>query len=269
MRLPVVKILWGMFAFPVMYPGAFFTATGLPLLGVIAVTLVWASGAIPTDQQVSLWGLIIANYLLFAWLAVRTHRMVLIGPDDTGRAQSSVIVPLSLRYLAALTAGAMLKFIFTLAVMAVLSLLFSVVTYFMPGTPYDPAAAPASPPQPDPDVQRLINYGVVVIGLPIIYLLARWSTLLPAIALGHPWAPAIARRQTHGNGWRLVLVVFLLPWTLDAAVDWAYATTGNRALVALLAIAQAIFLALGVIALSLAFRELPPWPEPPPTAPPA
>lgn len=268
MRLPVGKILWGMFAFPLMYPAAFFAAAGLPLLGLIAVTLAWASGAMSFEDQVSRWGLAIVNYMLFAWLAVRTHRLLLIGPD-ANLTQGSRVFPLSLRYLAALATGAALKFLFLLAVMAAFSLLSLLVSFFIPGTPYDPAAAPASPPQADPDIQRLINYGVYVVELPVIYLLARWSTLLPAIALGYDWAPKAARRQTLGNGWRLVIVVFLLPWALDAAVDWAYAATESPWIVGILAVIRAVFLALGVIALSLSYRELPPWPEPPPTTPPA
>ena len=254
-----------MFGFPALYPGAFLGAAGLPLVGMIAVTLVWASGAISPDHQLTLWGLYIAHCLMFAWLAVRTHRMVLIGLEDPLRLESKRVFPLTFRYLAALTTGAALRFMFIVIVMALISL----ASYFAAGTAPGHAPSPASPTGPDPNVQRLIDFGAIVVQAPVIYLLARWSTLLPAIALGHKWSPATAWRQTRGNGWRLVLVVFLLPWAFSAAVEWANAFTGSRMLVGLLAIARSVFLALGIIALSLSYRELPPWPEPPPTTQPA
>jgi len=265
-RLPVVKILWGMFAFPSMYPAAFFRATAWPLLGLIAITLVWASGTITSDDRALYWSTLIANYAVFAWLAVRTHRLVLLEEEKLESPRAGVF-PLSLRYLSALTTGAAMKFLMTLAIMGLALRLVNMLRLQSIGVSSMPAPAP--PPPADPDIQRLIDYGVVVMQAPAIYLLARWSTMLPAIALGHEWAPRTAWQQTRGNGWRLALVVFLIPWALDAAVDWAYAYSGSAMLVGLIAIARAVFLALGVIALSLSYRELPPWPATPPTTPPA
>jgi hypothetical protein len=262
-KLPVVKILWGMFAFPSMYPAAFFRAVAWPMLGLVAVTLVWVSGAITSDDRILYWSTVLANYAVFAWLAVRTHRLVLIEPDE--QQPSDVVLPLSFRYLSALTTGAAMKFLMLLAMMTLLLLFVNLLKLQSIGVSSMPAPSP--PPPPDPGIQRLINYGGLIMQAPALYLLARWSTMLPAIALGHEWSPRTAWQQTRGNGWRLALVVFLIPWLLDAAVDWAYDYSGSAMLVGLIAIARAAFLALGVIALSLSYRELPPWPAPPPTAP--
>lgn len=255
MRLPVVKILWGMFAFPVMYPGAFLAAAGLPLLGLIAVSLTWASGAFSSDQPALLWIVLVTNFVLFAWLAVRCHRMVLVqdGTADTP------IVGHVFRYLAALTTGTVLKNIFVLIM--VMAFLTIVANMNDAGEPVAPTA--------DPAVQRMIDYGRYVLQIPALYLLARCSTLLPAIALGHDWNPGAAWRQTRGNGWRLVLVVFFLPWVFEAAVDQAYEVTWTAWIVGMLAAIRSVLLALGVIALSLSYRELPQWPSPPPTPPPS
>lgn len=253
-----------MFAFPVMFPAAFFRATSWPLLGVIALTLLWASG-VAADNRAAGWVLLIANAALFAWLAVRIHRTVLLEPEDSERTESARILPLASRYLAALASGAALKMLFFVVVLALFSTVSLAISWFLPASTTPPTLSH----EPDPDIQRLIDYAGIVGQAPVVYLLARWSTLLPALALGHEWSPRIAWRQTRGNGWRFVLVVFLLPWALSAAIDWAYASTGNNVLVALLAITRAVFLALGVIALSLSYRELPAVPAPPPTTPPA
>jgi hypothetical protein len=60
-------------------------------------------------------------------------------------------------------------------------------------------------------------------------------------------------------------LLFIIGVTL-AWVSGAFAQDDS---VALLAIVRAVFLALGIIALSLSYRELPPWPAPPPTPPPS
>jgi hypothetical protein len=260
-RIPVVKVLWGMFAFPVMYPAGFFRAAFWPMLGVIASTLLWVSGVIGVNS-LGHWVFLLISCALFAWLAVRVHRAVLLPPSDEGGTGDVRILPLANRYLAALVAAGALKFVFSVLVLALVSI------FLARYTPVTDTAPPA-PSAPDPAVQNLIDYTALVIQVPLAYLLARCSTLLPALALGHAWAPRAAWQQTRGNGWRLVVVVFLLPWALGAAVDWAYASLEIRILVGLLAILRAVFLALGVIALSLSYRELPQWPVPPPTPPPS
>jgi len=263
-RLPVVKILWGMFAFPAMYPGAFFAAAGKPLLGMIALILLWSSGSISADDQVLTLSIVILNYALFAWLAVRCHRLILADDASPG-APPVRMVKLTLNYLAALATGAVFKTVLLMILVSVA--LVAVGARFVPspgGVPPD-----GHPPATDPAVQRVIDYGLYVFQVPILYLLARFSSLLPALALGHAWAPGSAWRHTRGNGWRLVVVVFLLPWLLESSVAWVNRSTPSPILTGLLAVVAAVFMALGVIALSLSYRELPPWPAPPPTAPPA
>jgi hypothetical protein len=244
-----------------MYPAEFFRAASWPLLGVIALSLVSASGVIAVNALAQ-WVLLIGGAALFAWLAVRIHRVVLLPLAEADGRTDRRIVPLAYRYLAALVTATVLKFVFYIAALILVSV-FS--ARYVPAT----SVPPPPPPEPDPGIQRLIDYASWAIEIPLAYLLARCSTLLPALALGHAWAPRAAWEQTRGNGWRLAIVVFLLPWGLSETIDWAYASLESPVLVSLLAILRAVFLALGVIALSLSYRELPPWPAPPPTPPPS
>ena len=73
--------MWGTFAFPWMYRAEFFRAIGIPLAALIAATLLWQTGeygVVPGFPR----GVSYALYLLaFSWLAVRCHRLVLLGPD--------------------------------------------------------------------------------------------------------------------------------------------------------------------------------------------
>lgn len=245
-----------MFAFPAMYPAEFFRAASWPLLGVIALSLVSASGMYSVSALAQ-WILLFAGAALFSWLAVRIHRAVLLPPTGSG-GKGGRLLPLVSSYLAALVTATVLKFVFYIAAITLVGVF---------NARYVPVSDTSDPPlpDPDPDIQRMIDYASWGIEIPLAYLLARFSTLLPALALGHSWSPRTAWEQTRGNGWRLALVVFLLPWLMDEAIDWTYASLENPVLVSLLAILRAMFLALGVIALSLSYRELPPWPAPPPT----
>ena len=261
MRLPVLKILWGMFAFPVMYPGAFLVAAGLPLIAIIAITLVWIAGAVPPGHQAISWTLLITYYGLFAWLAVRCHRMILAREEDGVAASPPIVFRLVFRYLAALVTATVAKNLFVIVAVTVALMIFG--RNFVPTPETHPPPAPAM----NGDLSWVIDWSMYLAYVPLLYLLARCSTLLPAVALGHEWSPGNAWRQTRDNGWRLVLVVFLLPWSLKAGIDWIYAATENKLLVGVLAVFTSLITALSVIGLSLSYRELPPWPAPPPTTP--
>jgi hypothetical protein len=253
-----------MFAFPAMYPAAFVAATGVPLLLIIAITLIWLSGSLTTENQASLWCLMLAYYGLFAWLAVRCHRMVL-GALDVPDHSSGDAVKRVAKYFGALAAGSIAKSAGALLLIGSLLLVSVGFSRYVPAT----ANMPLQPPAPDPDIQRMIDLLAYVVQIPFFYLLARLSPMLPALALGREWSPAAAWQISRGNGWRLVLVVFLLPWAFHGAVGVAAAGPRGSLLVACLAIATAVFAALGIIALSLAYRELQPEPAPQPTPPPA
>jgi hypothetical protein len=234
-----------MFAFPAMFPAQTLRAVGLPLLGIIAISLCWVTGA-PTSVAGMPWVLVIANGVLFSWLAVRCHRVVLLGAHEDAPAHRLKTVA---SYLAAVVVGTLVRSIF----MAIVS------------SRYVPAGGdPAS--------------GDGMIGLPVwatwiaqalpFYLLARFSLALPGFALGQGWRLGEAWRLSRGNGWRLVLIVFLLPVGIDWFIALVYGYVYYSVAVAALAIFNALLTAESVIALSLAYRELVP-PAPPPTAPPA
>jgi hypothetical protein len=241
-----------MFGFPVLFPLAFIQAVGAPFLGIIAVTLYWATGA-ATGMVGLPWLLTITNGALFSWLAVRCHRLVLLGEsaDEPGSRLKCVT-----NYFAGLVIGTALL---TLAVMVFLDL------FLLPFSRYVPAGAGAGP---DPELDSAFRVSIYAAEALACYFLARLAPALPAFALGDGWDLKRAWRCSRGNGWRLALIMFLLPQGFEILINSIYGAIYYSVAIAVLAIFKAFLSAESVIALSLAYRELVP-PAPPPTTPPA
>ena len=235
-----------MFAFPAIFPARTLRAAGLPLLGMIASTLYWASGA-ATSVAGMPWILLIADGVLFSWLAVRCHRVVLLGAhEDTPTHRLKTVA----NYFAGIVAGTLL-----------LALFMAISSFRYVPTGADPTS--------EEGIIGLPVWAVWIAQLLPLYLLARFALALPVFALGQGWHLLEAWKRTRGNGWRLVIVVFLLPVGIHQFVVFFYGYTYYSVAIAVLAIFRAILSAESVIALSLAYRELVPTPEPPPTTPPA
>jgi hypothetical protein len=244
-RLPVLKILWGIFAFPAMFPAQTVRAAGLPLIGVVATTLYWAGRKVEGVPSLSTWALVVVNWMLFAWLAVRIHRAVLLGQHDDVITHRFKCVA---NYLAAIMVG---------------ELGFSVCRALI-SMRYVPTTG--GPPH---GINGLPVWTTWLLQLGPLYLLARLSLVLPGLALGQGWRAGDAWRISRRNGWRLFLVVCLLPWAFHAIVDLVYASISSPTLVGLLVVSKALMTALAIMALSLSYHELTATPAPPPTAPPA
>ncbi len=95
-----------------------------------------------------------------------------------------------------------------------------------------------------------------VASVPALYLIARLSLVFPATAIDRPAGLRWAWRTSRGNGWRLVVVVTVLPWLVSHLVGLLYREQATAAeIVALTVLGTALF-ALEIAALSVAYREL-------------
>ena len=70
------------------------------------------------------------------------------------------------------------------------------------------------------------------------------------------------------NGWRLAIVVGVLPWCLQQLTDLMYRNGASSMEFAILVVLAAALVIVEVVALSLSYWELT-SPAPPPTHPPA
>ncbi len=259
MRLPLGKIAWSTFAFPWMYRGEFARALSLPLLALLACTMAWNSAAATGAGA----HVVSALYLLsFCWLAIRCHRLILMGSH---RMDESVTRALGMLGLFAVTV------VLVWVLQALVTLLLTSGVFAITNTRYIEAGAP-QPPAFDPEVQAFIDRLAFFAGIFAWYPAARLSPLFPAVATGVKWNAAGAWRLTRGNGWRLVLLVFLLPALFEKLVDWVHYDDFGAVGFAIAVLSLGVIAALGVVALSMSFRELTAdfsAPEPPPTPPPS
>ncbi len=260
MRLPLAKIAWGTFAFPWMYRGAFARALSLPLLALLACTMAWS---IPGSTNQGPVSILQALYLLaFSWLAIRCHRLVLTGShrmDEAPRA-FSMLGLFAITVILVWILQTLVKLALTAGVLAMVS------------TQNIPAGASQPPPAYDPDVRTLIDRVAFFAGIVGLYPVARLAALFPAISLGEKWNAAGAWRLTRRNGWRLVVLVFLLPDLFRELVKWLYSNDPGAFEFAIVVLSLGVITSLGVVALSLSYRELAvevTEPAPPPTPPPA
>jgi hypothetical protein len=192
-----------------------------------------------------------------SWLAVRTHRCMLLGPESArtptvARGRDAVT-----KYLGVAVAGVITYVALVLLVaLVVMNLLF---------LEYVPAAAVPPPREPGPEMQQMIDRVMFAVSLVPAYLVARLVLVLPAIALEQKLDPRAAWGWSRRNGWRLVLAIFLLPKVLNSAIQWLLDASGHVAILGAVAVLNAIVLSLEIIVLSLSYRELAAAPATPPT----
>jgi hypothetical protein len=92
--------------------------------------------------------------------------------------------------------------------------------------------------------------------LPALYVLARLSLVFPATAIDRPAGLKWAWRTSRGNGWRLVVVITVLPWLLSHLVGLLYRDEATAAEIVVLTVLGTAVFALEIAALSIAYREL-------------
>jgi hypothetical protein len=95
-----------------------------------------------------------------------------------------------------------------------------------------------------------------VASIPALYLIARLSLVFPATAIDRPAGLRWAWRMSRGNGWRLVVVVTVLPWLVSHLVGLLYRDEATAAEIVLLTVIGTALFALEIAALSVAYREL-------------
>ena len=253
MALPLRRIVFGAFVLSWRHRAELARVTGLPVLAVIACTLLWNVAGISQINS-AVWTLHFVYSIAFSWLAISVHRLVLLDGETGARLDAPGLKRLGL-FVSTLI-GATLLFTALTLVIVNLSLL--------PFSRYVPAGETESP-------SRLLEWGQwFVYGAAVLasWPLARLCPLLPAIAVDRGFDPITAWRLSRGNGWKLVIIVGVLPCALKWIVALLARDGATTAEFGVLLVLTSVITVIQVAALSLAYWELT-QPAPPPTAPPA
>jgi hypothetical protein len=232
--LPVLKILLGAFLVPWWNRKAFARALALPLALLVAWGLVW-HGFVPAWPVATHWLAASVYVPLFALFAVTCHRLVLLDPQTVARSMAPRWTWRETRFLlwmAVVWAGAAGVSVFGLTLVA---------NVWWGG---------------DGSLQDWFDWVKFVVSVPALYVTARLSMLFPATAVDRRPTLRWAWERSMRNGWRLVVIVGVLPWALSQALAlaWRGEATGLEWFLFLVG-GSAVFL-FEIAAISLSYREL-------------
>lgn len=101
-----------------------------------------------------------------------------------------------------------------------------------------------------------IRMGLSLLYIPLLYMITRLSVLYPAIAVDEHANSQWAWRTTAHNGWRLALVVWILPGILYYLLNALLRENATLAEYAVFRLAGFVLLAVEMIALSFSYKHL-------------
>jgi hypothetical protein len=255
-KIPLLRVLWGAVSLSWLNRGDVIRMAGVPLLAVIGTSLGMRMAELQAAQNLY-WSFGILYMLAVSWLALTTHRMVLV--DSPGSA-----FELSTRSLRRY-GGFLLAMIILWALYIALHLGIVLVALTALAGGYQPASGPPRVPSlPFETVQSIAAW------LPFL-IIGRLSLWLPMLATDREFSAPDAWRISSGNGWRLAVIVGVLPWSGSGITYLLYRDGATPFELGLLTVLGSLFVVVEVVALSLAYRELihAAAPEPLPTDPPA
>jgi hypothetical protein len=238
-RLDVGKVLFGAFLLPWRDRREFFRRLFLPLVGMVALALLWSNYPSEWPREIG-WAVGILYWTIFSIFAVAVHRLVLV-PTMERRSES----------LPRFT-GRQLRFLVWLLGVGALAALFSALVIFLPLT-----------------ILANLDWPFVwlteLARLPGLYLLGRVCLVFPAIALDRQVDLRWSWNRTRGNGARLFLLVGLLPWVISELGALLFREDAGfiESLVTTIVI-SALYVA-EIATVSLCYRELVPPPASSPT----
>jgi hypothetical protein len=237
MKLPVSEIMLDAFRLPWNRRKEFARALLIPLIGLLAVDLIshyYWSGPNVRPNMLWVWLLLLVRAVLYTWLAVRCHRLVLLGAKIDVAHNWSIREN---RFLLALIALYVMLMVFSMLVAGIIIPLLS-----------------------QDFLKELMEskWWLVLISVPAWYVFARLSLVFPAIAVDRPFGITGAWNLSAGNGWRLFVVVCILPWVLSHALSLTYPSATDIPFFwpVLFTTLGTLLLVFEVCALSLCYRSL-------------
>lgn len=232
MKLDLGKVIVGAFVVPWWHWRDFLRVLAFPIAAMATLGLAWYF----TVAKLPPWTAIpvcVAYGVLFAIFAVSCHRLVLL---DARRVEAGWSRR-EFRFLFWLLG----IYLVGVAIWLPLWTLIINVAMNLPGA--------GRPEQMDDWMRQLA-------AVPAFYVGARLAPILPAVALEQNVSFRWAWRFTRGNGWRLVVVVGVLPWAISQLVGLLYRSDPTALETAALTVVGIALFAVEIAALSISYREL-------------
>jgi uncharacterized membrane protein YfcA len=100
------------------------------------------------------------------------------------------------------------------------------------------------------------RWATAIGSIPGGYVAARLSLVLPATALDRTVTLRWSWGQTSSNGWRLFVVIGVLPWILSSLISWLYRENASIPEVAVILALSVLLMVMEIAAVSLSYSEL-------------
>ena len=235
--LSVGKVVMGAFLVPWWNRRAFARtlAVALASLAVLALSWYYANEFLPNFVK---WLLYVLYGFLFTLFAVTCHRLVLLGSESVTTRLAPRWSWRESRFFAWLVAVSLIH------VLAWYVLLFPIPTVVVNVS----AAARAS--------SSWTEWMSSIARIPALYVFARLSLVFPATAIDKRPDLKWTWDLTRNNGWRLVVVVGVLPWVISGLVSLLYRENATVFETIILSVLGIALFAVEIAALSLSYREL-------------
>jgi hypothetical protein len=235
-RLPIAKVILGAFLIPWHLRALFLRALAVPIVCQILLVLAWDYAAHALTSSAA-WLLYVVYLLLFTLIAVRCHRLMLLDAETERVTELPKWTWRETRFLGYCLA---LWLIATPVFMIALTVI-SIPFVNLPAT----SSAGVVPP-----------YVGYLASIPAYYFFARFCLTLPAVAIDADSRLGVAWAHSSGNGWRLFIVVGVLPFAISYLLSLIYFAERNVVLDMLYAVLTNVLLVVEIAALSLSYREL-------------
>ena len=203
---------------------------------------------------VEIWPLLPLYFVIIMLLALSCHRVVLISDDEVSILHRLGILPWSWREIRFLGWGLLVS-LYTYILFPMAALAFILVVYFLPENILDSVKA-------FPIFRMLIFSHIPMLTtlLCISYLVARWSLILPATAVDKRLTLSEAWNLATGNGWRLTIIVGILPFCFGMLGLFFFHDNDSTILSITISIISYLLLTVEITALSLAYKFLSKFP---------
>jgi hypothetical protein len=252
-RLPLLKTLIGTALLPWHFGRDFFKPLALPALLLVVMTIGVNMAFLGASRPAG-WVLFAGFGLVFTLFAVTCHRIVLLGPESTSVVTAARWSMRETRFALWLVALYAVYFVVMMVSLTIFANLIFLVFDDVPLSRFSYVISPGAPTQRvDSASFPWLNY---LGASPAMYCFARLSLLLPATAIDRKIGFRSAWQLSRHNGWRLVLIVGVLPQALSFVLDLLLREEATVYEIAALVTLLVLTYAIGIVALSLSYREL-------------